>query len=162
MLPSCNQPQTTGSQSTGAADTIQSQSNAGAIEGESNGEEKQFPEEYAQVSDSIMTSGNFVVFFMKNGEWANEIGAEEAANDFAYNATEAMDSLDTGKIKNAFLIGDEIKIGLENGTTFKIIQPECVMGVVMVRTGSKPALKCGVESAVNFWRHYMEYFKTDI
>ncbi|HXH18781.1 MAG TPA: hypothetical protein VNJ07_06820 [Chitinophagales bacterium] len=121
--------------------------------------EPQHESDEEEFSDSVMTSGNYVVFFMQNGDWINETGADEAAADFSFFASEVLDSLDESGFSATFLIGDKITIGLENGTTFKINDPKCAMGVVLVSFGNEPELNCGVESAEGFWKHYKEYFK---
>lgn len=159
ILSCCNQIQNTTQQRSEIPDTVQSQPETEeADQGGRNGDEQIPTEEYGRVSDTVMTSGNHVVFFMRNGEWANEIGAEQAANDFTYNATEAMDSLERNGFKASFLIGDQIRIGLENGTTFKIKNEDCVMGVVLVSTGKQPHLACGRGSSADFWNYFKAYY----
>jgi len=153
---SCNQNGNVNVPDTSADSIKASQQVSTADEEKEN--EAQFPEETAELTDSVQTKGDWVVFFMQNGEWVNEIGAEEVANDFSFYASDAIDSLKAKGFRASFLIGDTIRIGLENGKTFKINNPACVMGVLMVRAGKEPSLKCGKESTENFHQYFTGYY----
>lgn len=112
-----------------------------------------------EPTDSVMAKGKHIIFFMKNGEWANEIGAEEMATNFTDRALDMMDELKAKGYNATFLIGQEIKIGLENQPVFRIDNPECLMGVVLTATGNKPRLECGSKSAEEFNTYFKEYYK---
>lgn len=160
LCSACNQSQNTaGSNSAegSSPDTVSSKANAS--DSVTTGESQASMDD---PTDSVMAKGNHVIFFMKDGEWSNEIGAEELATNFADRALGVMDELEAKGYNTTFLIGQEIKIGLENQPVFRVDDPECVMGVVLTATGNKPHLECGIRSAEEFLKYFNEFYKSSL
>ena len=162
LFSSCNQTPSNSEQNQVNSNNDEQPSQEQAAGDNEKMDELQSTEDYDIVEDSVMTSGNYIVFFMQNGEWANEIGAETLASDFSSAATAAIDSLKHKGFKASYLVGETIRIGLENGKTFRVTNPECVMGVVLLSSDKERAMHCGVAGATKFWTHFNEYYKPQL